>query len=78
MSEEEFVVWVPGLGGNAQVKEADAGLQLAGEVHGLSGEPFAHQLLGHRPEDGHKVLDGISLLRTNRRGLIYVETERIM
>lgn len=78
MSEEEFVVWVPGLGGNAQVKEADAGLQLAGEVHSLSGQPFTHQLLGHRAKDRHKVLDSVSLLRTHRRGLVYVETEGVM
>lgn len=37
VGEEQFVVGVPGLGGDAQVKEADPGLQLAVEIHRLSG-----------------------------------------
>lgn len=35
VGEEQLVVWVAGLGGDAQVEEADPSLQLAGEVHGL-------------------------------------------
>lgn len=35
MGEEQLIVGVTGLGGDAQVKEADPSLQLAGEVHSL-------------------------------------------
>lgn len=37
VGEEQLVVGVPGLGGDAQVKEADPGLQLAVEIHCLRG-----------------------------------------
>lgn len=37
VGEEQLVVGVPGLGGDAQVKEADPGLQLAVEIHRLRG-----------------------------------------
>lgn len=37
VGEEQLVVGVPGLGGDAQVKEADPSLQLAVEIHRLRG-----------------------------------------
>lgn len=37
VGEEQLVLWVTGLGRDAQVEEAYPSLQLAGEVHGLRG-----------------------------------------
>lgn len=42
MGEEQLVLWVAGLGWDAQVKEAYPSLQLTGEVHGLRGQPLPH------------------------------------
>ena len=78
VGEEELVVGVARLGGDAQVEEADASVQLAGEVHGLRGQPLAHQLLGHRAEHGDEVLHRVRLLWTDGRGLINVEAKWIV
>lgn len=42
VGEEQLVLWVAGLGRDAQVEEAYPSLQLAGEVHGLRGQPLPH------------------------------------
>lgn len=42
VGEEQLIVGVAGLGGDAQVKEADPSLQLAGEVHSLCSQPLPH------------------------------------
>lgn len=63
--KEELVVGVSGFGGYAEVKEADASLQLAGEVHGLCRQPLPHQLLGHSAKHRDKVLHCLRLLRPN-------------
>lgn len=65
MCKVELVVGVSGFGGYAEVKEADARLQLAGEVHGLCRQPLPHQLLGHCAKHRDKVLHGLRLLRPN-------------
>lgn len=78
VGEVELVVGVAWLGGDAQVEEADAGVQLAAEVHGLCGQPLAHQLLGHRAKHRDKVLHCLWLLWTHWRGFINVETKGIM
>lgn len=62
--EVELVVGVSGFGGYAEVEEADARFQLAGEVHGLRSQPFSHQLLGDGAKHGHKVLHRLGLLRS--------------
>lgn len=42
VGEEKLILRVARLGRDAQVKEAYPSLQLAGEVHGLRGQPLPH------------------------------------
>lgn len=78
MGEEKLILRVARLGRDAQVKEAYPSLQLAGEIHGLRGQPFPHELLGHCAKNRNEVLHRLWLLWTHRRRLVNVEAEGIM